>query len=75
LEDNSNEKVLKLLVEWSSSIRHEFNRAPTEPVANDYSFLRDRTQIEMAKEYVDQQIPIPLINLIEDYVKTGWFNQ
>lgn len=65
-------KVLKLIVEWSSSVRHEFSRGPTESVVNDFSFLHDGTETGKTNDFGGyEQIPIPLVNLLEDYIKRG----
>ncbi|KAL3123443.1 hypothetical protein niasHT_004615 [Heterodera trifolii] len=68
-DHHSSVPALKLIVEWSSSVRHEFQRVPMESVAHDYTFCRGRFQSVNYDTYGQDEIPIPLATLIDDYVK------
>uniref|UniRef100_A0A183C0Q5 ubiquitinyl hydrolase 1 n=1 Tax=Globodera pallida TaxID=36090 RepID=A0A183C0Q5_GLOPA len=68
-DQKSTASALKLIVEWSESVRHEFQKVSTESVAHDYNFCRGRFQNVSYGTYGQDEIPIPLGTLIDDYVK------
>ena len=62
----NDKKVIQIIVEWDLSLKEEFkSKLVKEQIIENYSFIKNFN-------YVSK--PVPLITLIDNFVKSGTYN-